>query len=127
MAAVIQAPLNLEDLDSVRDFVLRGETIPERTTQGLVPESLGIDAEMAALPYPEGTSYLSIAKVLCNEAGCLTAISPDLENDLTAWDYGHLTPSVARHVAAALFTPVAERIDKVQAGLNDVLANIKGQ
>jgi peptidoglycan/LPS O-acetylase OafA/YrhL len=98
----------------IRDFVVRGEPIPQRTTQGLVPESLAIDTEMASLRYPDGTSYLSIAKVLCNEAGCLTATSEDLENDLTAWDYGHLTPSVARHVAEALFSSVVARIEKAR-------------
>jgi peptidoglycan/LPS O-acetylase OafA/YrhL len=99
----------------VRDFVLRGEPIPARTTQGLVPESLAIDAEMALLQYPGGVSYLSIAKVLCNEAGCLTATSADLESDLTAWDYGHLTPKTSSYVAEALFSDIVARLDKTAA------------
>jgi peptidoglycan/LPS O-acetylase OafA/YrhL len=98
----------------IRDFVLRGEPIPTRTTQGLVSESLAIDTAMASLKYPEGVSYLSIAGVLCNEAGCLTATSADLGNDLTAWDYGHLTPGTARYVADALFAPIAAELSKSQ-------------
>jgi peptidoglycan/LPS O-acetylase OafA/YrhL len=96
----------------IRDFVLRGEPVPARTSRGLVPESLRIDAAMASSKYPEHVSYLSIAKLLCNADGCLTAIGPDIEHDVTVWDYGHLTPNASRRVAEALFSPVAARLSK---------------
>ncbi len=63
---------------------------------------------------PSGGRERSITKVLCTDGGCLTATGDDLENDLTAWDYGPLTPNASRHVADALFAPGAARMDKAQ-------------
>jgi hypothetical protein len=43
--------------------------------------------------------------VLCDAAGCLTAVGPDLERDIVVWDYSHLTPAAARYVAQVLIEP----------------------
>jgi hypothetical protein len=55
---------------------------------------------------PDGVTYLSVKDVLCNEAGCLTAVGPNLESDLTVWDYGHLMPHAAKFVCDALFASI---------------------
>jgi hypothetical protein len=86
-----------------RKFVMRDRAIPERTYEGVLPVSLEMDARMRAVKFPAGATYLSMKDVLCNESGCLTSVGPNLETDLTVWDYGHLTPKAAEYVCNALF------------------------
>lgn len=53
-----------------------------------------------------GVTYVSAYKILCNGDGCLTRVGPK-SSDLTAVDYGHLSPAgsiyVADHLAPSLF------------------------
>jgi hypothetical protein len=84
-------------------FAMHRLPIPERTFRGVVPDSLKIDDAMAAIHYPDGTTYLSVRKLLCDDGGCLTTVGPDLGKDLVVWDYGHLTEAAAQVVADKLF------------------------
>jgi len=86
-------------------FVRNDEPIPQRTFIGIKPKSLNIDVVMRTLNYPSGASYFSMKDVLCNEAGCLTNVGPDLEHDLVVWDYGHLTAAASALVAHQLIEP----------------------
>jgi hypothetical protein len=60
---------------------------------------------MKSFHYPTGVTYFSMRDVLCDAAGCLTAVGPDLERDIVVWDYSHLTPAAARYVAQVLIEP----------------------
>lgn len=58
--------------------------------------------DFMALEVPKlGGTYLSAYKVLCNEDGCLTRVGPN-PSDLTAADYGHLSPAGAAYLADRL-------------------------
>jgi hypothetical protein len=35
----------------------------------------------------------------------LTAVGPNLEEDLTVWDYGHLTPAASSFVTRSMIAP----------------------
>ena len=88
-----------------RNFVQGDRPIPQRTSVGLDPASLAVDTLMKSFHYPAGVTYLSMRDVLCDAAGCLTAVGPDLEHDIVVWDYSHLTPAAARYVAHVLIEP----------------------
>lgn len=87
----------------MRSYVMRDRPIPERTFEGVLPESLAMDARMAKIPYPNGVRYVSLKAALCDQQGCLTRIGPDLSKDLVVWDYGHLTPATAKLLAGRFF------------------------
>jgi peptidoglycan/LPS O-acetylase OafA/YrhL len=88
-----------------RNFVQNNRPIPQRTLVGLDPASLAVDTLMKSFRYPAGVTYLSMRDVLCDAAGCLTAVGPDLEHDIVVWDYSHLTPPAARFVTNVLIKP----------------------
>lgn len=88
-----------------RNFVQGNRPIPQRTFVGLDQASLAVDALMKSFRYPAGVTYLSMRDVLCDAAGCLTAVGPDLEHDIVVWDYSHLTPAAARYVSHVLIEP----------------------
>jgi hypothetical protein len=88
-----------------RNFVQNNRPIPQRTLVGLDPASLAVDTLMKSFRYPAGVTYLSMRDVLCDAAGCLTAVGPDLEHDIVVWDYSHLTPAAARYVTHVLIKP----------------------
>jgi len=71
-----------------------------------------MDTTMRAIEYPSAVTYLSLRDLLCNAAGCLTSVGPDLEHDLVVWDYGHLTAAASNFVAHALIEPAISEILK---------------
>lgn len=64
--------------------------VPDRMKLGLVDYFLRVDTEMSEFSSKAGVTYLSPAKVLCNEAGCITRFG-DTGDSLSAFDEGHLT------------------------------------
>ncbi|MDI1264412.1 MAG: acyltransferase family protein [bacterium] len=74
-----------------------------------LPDRLGIDLAATSsiengierVARSSGARYMSLLKLLCSEAGCLTKI-PDSTSDLLTWDYGHLTTKAAVLVARAI-------------------------
>ena len=71
-----------------------GRPIGKYATESLRVESLNIDRKLRALPWPEGSVYASVTDALCKkDKGCLTRLGDDLPEDLTSFDYGHLTRS----------------------------------
>jgi hypothetical protein len=88
-----------------RNFVQRDLPIPKRTLVGIDRDSLALDRAMKSFPYPSGVTYLSVKDALCDADGCLTAVGPDLANDIVVWDYGHLTPAAAQYLTHGLIEP----------------------
>jgi hypothetical protein len=88
-----------------RAFVRNNLAIPQRTLTGINQDSLRMDDKMRALEYPPGVTYLSLKDLLCNANGCLTEVGPNLERDMTVWDYGHLTPAASSFVVHSLIAP----------------------
>jgi peptidoglycan/LPS O-acetylase OafA/YrhL len=98
--------------DSLIDqFVRRNQPIPARTFLGLDQQSLKMDSEMRKLNYPEGVSYVSMTDALCDRAGCLTSLGPNLSTDLVVWDYGHLTPMAAGVLSKKLLSDAISGVD----------------
>ena len=92
-----QIPVWEPDLPKIllRSFFLKGTAIPERTYQGITKQSLDWDKKLKDQKYPSIVRYVSLKDFLCDNLGCLTAIGPDLKNDLIVFDWGHLTKSGA--------------------------------
>ena len=73
--------------------------IPERTTLGSL-QSGGRSIEWIMRDEVErhGATYVSLLDLLCNGEGCLV----ETAGELTTWDTGHFTASVARLIGAEL-------------------------
>jgi peptidoglycan/LPS O-acetylase OafA/YrhL len=97
-----------------QNFVRKNAPIPQRTFEGVDAGSLQMDTKMKAIEFPAGVIYLSLRDLLCNESGCLVSMGPDLETDLTVWDYGHLTPAASSFVVQSLVAPVLNKFVSLQ-------------
>jgi peptidoglycan/LPS O-acetylase OafA/YrhL len=81
-----------------------GASVPLRTKFGLSPYVAEVDANMrAVIAADKEAFYFSTWSALCDSDGCLTRIGSN-PDDLTAFDYGHLTTPGARYLAAKLAT-----------------------
>ena len=80
------------------------KALPERLSQGLLPEPFAVDQAMAALAAQLAVNYLSPIQALCNGQGCL-ALNPDGEEALTTWDDAHLTQSGSERLVS-MWPPV---------------------
>lgn len=65
---------------------------------GLDEKIAGWDKKMAAIAQQTGLHYISAYQLMCNKAGCLTRVGP-AATDITAIDYGHLSPVGAQYLA----------------------------
>ena len=72
---------------------------------GLIEEIGRWDDFMASEVPHLGATYLSAYRSLCNEEGCLTRVGSN-SSDLTATDYGHLSPAGASYLAAQLIPSI---------------------
>src|SRR5690606_18133950 len=80
--------------------------VPQRLRGETLPEPHALDAALgAALSGREGVAWVSAIDRLCDLRGCLTYLDDPAE--LTTWDYGHLGPRAARHVADAVLDAIA--------------------
>ena len=75
-----------------------GQAFPQRTRYGLKPGLADLEGALRATVQTSGATYLSARNVLCNTDGCLTRIGSNPDN-LTSWDYGHLTTVAARYLS----------------------------
>lgn len=64
--------------------------IPKRMSFGLDTHFLKLDVSMQAIAEREKINYISLAKILCNDQGCITRVGDHFEN-LVTLDYGHFT------------------------------------
>jgi hypothetical protein len=101
-----QIPTWTEDLPNIllRKYILNRKAVPDRTYDGVAPESLNWDKIMAEQKYPADVSYVSLKHFLCDASGCLTKTGPNLKTDLIVMDYGHLTQSGADYVTENLLS-----------------------
>ena len=77
----------------------RDQPVPTRLQTGLRPEPLRIDAAMAAWCAGAGIEYVSPCQILENQDGFLVRLG-DTGDSLIAFDYGHLTVTGSRYLAA---------------------------
>lgn len=64
--------------------------IPRRMNDGLNNNFFETDRLLKIKSQSLNIVYISAKDILCNNDGCITRTG-DLQEDLTAWDYGHLT------------------------------------
>lgn len=90
---------------------------PDRLRSGLNDDVAKIDGQMRDLARGIGISYFSAFDALCDPEGCLTKLG-DRHDDLTAWDYGHLTFAGSRYVVKKLMADPEMRssIDMLRRG-----------
>lgn len=76
-------------------------TVPGRLRSELNDSVANIDGQMRDLARGMGIGYFSAYQAMCDAEGCLTKLG-DRHDDLTAWDYGHLTFAGSRYVVKRL-------------------------
>lgn len=65
-------------------------SVPYRMSYGLNNNFFETDKILKIKSQSLKITYISAKDILCNDDGCITRIG-NLQEDLTAWDYGHLT------------------------------------
>ena len=65
-------------------------TVPNRMSHGLNNKFIKTDKVLKIKSLSLNITYISAKDILCNDDGCITRLG-DLQEELTAWDYGHLT------------------------------------
>jgi peptidoglycan/LPS O-acetylase OafA/YrhL len=76
-----------------------GAPVPVRMSSGALPESGIIDGQMAAACKRLGVDYVSPVTIFGGADGYLVRMG-DRPEDLTSYDYGHLTTAGSRYLAA---------------------------
>lgn len=71
------------------------------------------DKQLAIHAQQAGLHYISAYRLLCNTAGCLTRAGP-APTDITAVDYGHLSPAGARYLVAKIMPQLDQLATKPQ-------------
>ena len=89
--------------------ILAEGTTPIFTTKGLDQQSLALDSVLQRQPWPDGVSYVSLRKGLCNDSGCRRRIGDDLPDDLIAIDYGHFSQRGSTMVVRDILGPTIEK------------------
>ena len=46
--------------------------------------------------------FIDVIGLFCNEQGCLTRIGKDKNDELTSWDFGHLTQAASDFLASKI-------------------------
>jgi len=112
MVVIGQMPTWQTDLPDIlqRKYLMNNVRIPIRTFADIEPESLQMDERMKEIAYPPNTTYISLKDMLCDRAGCLITLGPDLSTQLVVWDYGHLTPAAAKFVTDQYIQPILLRL-----------------
>lgn len=87
----------------------RGGPIPTAMTYGRDDSFIKTDLQLSEIASRLGVRYVSPARILCDEKGCLTRLGDEPEM-LVAWDRTHLTRAgaaylVSKFPADTLFTP----------------------
>lgn len=86
---------------------------PERTFIGVSQNVLKYNAALSEAAKKQNLYvYADLIGALCNVDGCLLRTGPDKKNNITSYDYGHLTADgsdyVARHLLVNLITQEQE-------------------
>lgn len=84
------------------NFLRHNKSVPDRTYDYVVRESLEMDTTLRAADNQQGVGYVSLKDALCNEQGCLTNVGAQFPNDLIVMDYGHLTKNGASYLSEQL-------------------------
>jgi len=92
---------------AANEMLAEGAT-PMVTTRSLDQQSLALDVVLQREPWPDGVSYVSLVKGLCNDSGCKRRIGDDLPDDLMAIDYGHFSQRGSTMVVRDLLGPTIE-------------------
>jgi SGNH domain (fused to AT3 domains) len=78
-------------------------TKPQRTTVRLNQDTIEINKKLLKeFPPSEFSQYVDVIGLFCNSDGCLTRTGSDIQETITTWDYGHLTPSASNFLAKKL-------------------------
>jgi peptidoglycan/LPS O-acetylase OafA/YrhL len=89
-------------------FYSRHHSVPDRMQFGLEEDMLQVDERLRRYSQQAGADYISALRYLCNIDGCLTRVG-DAPEDLTAFDYGHLTIAGSRLLVGDLLPALLEQ------------------
>jgi peptidoglycan/LPS O-acetylase OafA/YrhL len=83
------------------------QLLPARTTYRLVEDDR--EERLRKIAETLGIQYVSVLKVMCNEAGCLARIGAN-DEELTAFDGGHMTLAGSTFLAKAILPELLEGV-----------------
>lgn len=87
--------------------------IPQRMAFGLYDGNEKLDTQWRKVADKLSVDYVSSMNVLCNADGCMTRVGENADQ-LTAWDFGHLTSAgsvfLVDRIFPSLFSEMPERI-----------------
>ncbi|HEY1584547.1 MAG TPA: acyltransferase family protein, partial [Polyangia bacterium] len=86
-------------------FLRAGAGLPSHTNVGLDPSALGVNDVLRRDATEAGATYISLTDRLCDAAGCITFVGPDVASDLIVYDTDHLTVAGARFVSRTIVAP----------------------
>ncbi len=86
-------------------FLRAGAGLPSHTNVGLDPSALGVNEVLRRDATEAGALYISLTDRLCDAAGCVTFVGPDVSSDLIVYDTDHLTVAGARFVSRTIVAP----------------------
>jgi len=78
--------------------------VPYYMSMGLIPKIFEIDALMSQFALDQKIYYLSPAKIMCGQNGCLVR-QTDAASSITAWDTVHLTDSGSMYLVSHFLLP----------------------
>ncbi|MED7666787.1 acyltransferase [Pseudomonas moraviensis subsp. stanleyae] len=80
----------------------RGGVVPERLTDPFQFVVKSLDDRMRKSLIGSGARYISLYELLCSDAGCKTVVTVDGREELTVYDFGHLTVIGAEAIVQAV-------------------------
>jgi hypothetical protein len=86
-------------------FLRDGLGLPSHTNVGLDPSLLGVNDVLRRDATAAGARFISLTDRLCDAAGCITFVGPDVASDLIVYDTDHLTVAGARFVSRTIVAP----------------------
>lgn len=78
--------------------------VPYYMSMGLIPKIFEIDAQMSQFAINQKIYYLSPAKIMCGQNGCLVR-QTDEASSITAWDVAHLTDTGSIYLVSHFLLP----------------------
>jgi peptidoglycan/LPS O-acetylase OafA/YrhL len=88
-----------------KQFLRVGSALPPRTQVGLDPNLADVNERVRRNATEAGARFISLTDRVCDAAGCLTFVGPNVSSDLIVYDTDHLTISGARYIARSIVAP----------------------
>ncbi|MCP1488004.1 peptidoglycan/LPS O-acetylase OafA/YrhL [Pseudomonas fluorescens] len=98
-----------------QEVFARGGVVPERLTDPFQLVVKSLDDRMRQSLKGSGARYVSLYDLWCSDAGCKTVINVDGRDELTVYDFGHLTVIGAEAIVKSAYLQIVAPSNEAQA------------